>query len=261
MVSEEKMSRRIKLEVAYDGTNYCGWQIQPNGVTVQELLEHALSKVLKEEVRVLGASRTDAGVHASANVAVFDTDARIPAGRIAFAANTWLPRDIRVQSSIEVPHDFHPRFTDTIKTYEYKILHRTFPDPIRRLYSMHYYGPLDVEAMRSAAALLTGTHDFLSFCASTKDVKGTVRTIYKTELIEEGDMLTLRITGNGFLYHMVRIIAGTLLEVGKGSFPAGHVGEILAAKDRGAAGPTARACGLTLIGIRYPLWETQRDLS
>ena len=151
--------RRIKLIVAYDGTNYCGWQVQPNGITVQEVLNQALSDLFAKKTACIGASRTDAGVHALGNVAVFDTDARMPADRIAFALNTRLPADIRIQESSEVPPDFHPRFTATVKTYEYRILNRTFADPTRRLNSYFWYGPLDVDAMtQTIEAHLSDAH-------------------------------------------------------------------------------------------------------
>ena len=247
--------RRIKLIVAYDGTNYCGWQVQPNGITVQEVLNQALSDLFAKKTACIGASRTDAGVHALGNVAVFDTDARMPADRIAFALNTRLPSDIRIQGSSEVPPDFHPRFTATVKTYEYRILNRTFADPTRRLNSYFWYGPLDVDAMRKAASYLVGTHDFKSFATAKPEVTDTVRTIYETSLEKEDDLIRFRITGNGFLYNMVRIITGTLLEVGKGDYPPEKVKEILAAKDRKMAGATARPEGLTLVQIRYPEWD------
>lgn len=247
--------KRVKLIVAYDGTNYCGWQIQPNGITVQEVLNQALSELLGEEIKTMGASRTDAGVHALGNVAVFDTCARMPADKISYALNTRLPEDIRIQSSEEVPAKFHPRFTSTVKTYEYRILNRTFGDPTRRLNSYHWYGKLDVEAMKKAAAYLVGEHDFKSFATASPEVENTVRTIYSLEVWKADDMIHLKVTGNGFLYNMVRIIAGTLIEAGKGSYPPEHVQEILNAKDREAAGPTARALGLTLVGIRYPEWD------
>ncbi|MDD7740901.1 MAG: tRNA pseudouridine(38-40) synthase TruA [Fusicatenibacter sp.] len=249
--------RRIKLTVAYDGTNYCGWQVQPNGMTVQEALNDALSDLFGCQVNTIGASRTDAGVHALGNVAVFDTDARMPADKVAFALNTRLPEDIRIQKSEEVPPEFHPRFTSTVKTYEYCILNRTFCDPTRRLYAAFWYGRLDVEAMREAAGYLVGTHDFKSFATENPDVTDTVRTIYETRVWKENDMIHFRITGNGFLYNMVRIIAGTLLEVGKGSYSPDAVREILKARDRTKAGPTARPQGLTLLEIRYPEWEEE----
>ena len=247
--------RRIKLIVAYDGTNYCGWQVQPNGITVQEVLNQALSDLFAKKIACIGASRTDAGVHALGNVAVFDTDARMPADRIAFALNTRLPADIRIQGSSEVPPDFHPRFTATVKTYEYRILNRTFADPTRRLNSYFWYGPLDVDAMRQAASYLVGTHDFKSFCGNNKMKKSTVRTIYDITIAEEEGYLRMTFHGNGFLQNMVRILTGTLLEVGKGDYPPEKVKEILAAKDRKTAGATARPEGLTLVQIRYPEWD------
>lgn len=247
--------KRVKLIVAYDGTNYCGWQVQPNGITVQEVLNKDLSELLGEEIKTMGASRTDAGVHALGNVAVFDTNARMPADKISFALNTRLPQDIRIQKSEEVSVKFHPRFTSTIKTYEYRILNRTFGDPTRRLNSFHWYGSLDEGAMEKAASYLVGEHDFKSFATASPDVDNTVRTIYSMEVWKENDMIHLRITGNGFLYNMVRIIAGTLMEVGKGSYPPEQIKEILEARDREAAGPTARALGLTLVGIQYPEWD------
>ena len=177
------------------------------------------------------------------------------AGACAVMALERLPADIRIQGSSEVPPDFHPRFTATVKTYEYRILNRTFADPTRRLNSYFWYGPLDVDAMRQAASYLVGTHDFKSFATAKPEVTDTVRTIYETSLEKEDDLIRFRITGNGFLYNMVRIITGTLLEVGKGDYPPEKVKEILAAKDRKTAGATARPEGLTLVQIRYPEWD------
>lgn len=244
--------KRVKLTVAYDGTNYHGWQIQPNALTIEEVLNHHLSELLREEIRVTGASRTDAGVHALGNVAVFDTSARMPAEKISFAMNTRLPEDIRIQESCEVPDDFHPRFQKTVKTYEYRILNRRFQDPTRRLYAFFYYYPLDVERMRQAARFLVGEHDFRAFCTMKPETDSTVRTIYSLDVERENDMITLRVRGNGFLYNMVRIIAGTLIRVGGGSFEPEYVKEILDAKDRNMAGETARPEGLTLVEIKYP---------
>ena len=254
-VGKGKRMRRIKLIVAYDGTNYCGWQVQPNGISVQEVLNRALSDLFGVPVTTIGASRTDAGVHALGNVAVFDTEARMPAERVAFALNTRLPEDIRIQGSEEVPPEFHPRFTQTIKTYEYRILNRTFADPCRRLNSTFWYGKLDTDAMQKAAAYLEGTHDFKSLATANPAVTDTVRTIYKTRLWKEEDMIHFQITGNGFLYNMVRIIVGTLMEIGKGTWPPEQMQTILEAKDRSQAGPTARPEGLTLLKIEYPEWE------
>ncbi len=248
--------RRIKLTVAYDGTNYCGWQVQPNGMSIEQELNQALCDLLGEKIRVIGASRTDAGVHALGNVAVFDTDTRMPAGRISYALNTRLPEDIRILESKEVASDFHPRFCESRKTYTYRILNRRFPDPCRRLYSYFYHWPLDVGEMQRAASYLIGPHDFSSFCTLSPDVTNHVRTIYKLDVMSgtEGpdeDMIVIQICGNGFLYNMVRIIVGTLLRVGGGNIRPEQMGEILAAKDRHCAGDTAPAQGLTLMKIEY----------
>ena len=245
--------KRVKLTVAYDGTNYCGWQVQPNGLAVQEVLNRCLSEFLGTETEVIGASRTDAGVHALGNVAVFDTEARMPAEKFSYALNTRLPQDIRIQDSCQVPEDFHPRFQETIKTYEYKIYNRQFPDPTKRLYTYFYYYPLDVQKMRQGAGYLIGEHDFKSFCSVNTAVEDTTRTIYSCELEQQGDLLTIRVTGSGFLYNMVRIIAGTLFDVGIGKIAPEDIPAILEKKDRKAAGPTAPAHGLTMIGLEYEI--------
>lgn len=243
--------KRVKLIVAYDGTNYCGWQIQPNGTTIESVLNENLSALLKEEIVVTGASRTDSGVHSLGNVAVFDTNTRIPAEKISFALNQKLPPDIVVQDSSEVPGNWHPRYQKVRKTYEYRILNRMFRDPTRRLDTYFFHYSLDVKAMQQAAAYLEGEHDFKSFCSVGAQVKTTVRTIYACKVVKNGDMITIKVTGNGFLYNMVRIIAGTLIKVGTGAIRPEKIPEILAARNRNAAGPTAPAHGLTMIGIKY----------
>lgn len=243
--------KRVKMIVAYDGTNYKGWQVQPNGITIEEVLNRELSRLLGEQIVVTGASRTDSGVHSLGNVAIFDTETRMPADKIAFALNQRLPEDIVVQGSCEVPADWHPRYAASRKTYEYRILNRTFRMPTRRLDTYFYHYPLDVEMMRKAAAYLVGEHDFKSFCAVGAQVKTTVRTIYDCDVKKDGDIITIRVTGNGFLYNMVRIIAGTLIKVGGGEIAPEQIKEILAACDRSAAGPTAPAHGLTMMGIEY----------
>ena len=231
--------KRVKLVVAYDGTNYHGWQVQDNGITIEE------------DIKVIGASRTDAGVHACGNVAVFDTESRIPGDKFSFALNQRLPEDIRIQESCEVDADFHPRYADTVKTYEYNILNRRFELPSKRLYAAFCYYPMDIERMNQAAAYLVGEHDFKSFCSAGAQVQTTVRTIYAVNVTKDDDMVHIRITGNGFLYNMVRIIAGTLMQVGTGLMEPEQVKEILEARDRSKAGPTAVAKGLTLVEIRY----------
>lgn len=242
---------RVKLVVAYDGTNYCGWQIQDNGITIEEVLNRELSSLLREDIKVIGASRTDSGVHALGNVAVFDTETRIPAEKISFALNQRLPEDIRIQSSCQVADDFHPRFCDTIKTYEYRIWNTRFPNPIVRLYSKFVYYNLDMEKMQKAADYLVGEHDFKSFCSTRTQVENTVRTVTEITFRKEGNMIIMKICGTGFLYNMVRIIMGTILKCGMGMYEPEHVKEILDACDRAKAGPKAEACGLTLVGIEY----------
>ncbi|MCM1466545.1 MAG: tRNA pseudouridine(38-40) synthase TruA [Alistipes sp.] len=242
---------RVKLIVAYDGTNYCGWQVQPNAVTVESVLNEALSSLLKEDIKVIGASRTDSGVHALGNVAVFDTNTRIPAEKISYALNALLPEDIKIQRSERTADDFHPRHCDTIKTYEYHILNREFPLPTKRYDSIHCYRSLDPEKMRAAAEVLVGTHDFRSFCSVKTQTETTVRTIYSAQVEKQEDMIVIRVRGNGFLYNMVRIIAGTLMEVGLGNITPEQVREALLGRDRNLAGPTAPARGLTLVGIEY----------
>lgn len=243
--------KRVKLVVAYDGTNYHGWQVQDNGITIEEVLNRTISELVQEDIKVIGASRTDAGVHACGNVAVFDTESRIPGDKFSFALNQRLPEDIRIQESCEVDADFHPRYADTVKTYEYNILNRRFEMPSKRLYAAFCYYPMDIERMNQAAAYLVGEHDFKSFCSAGAQVQTMVRTIYAVNVTKEDDMVHIRITGNGFLYNMVRIIAGTLMQVGTGLMEPERVKEILEARDRSKAGPTAVAKGLTLVEIRY----------
>ncbi len=244
--------KRIMIVVAYEGTKYCGWQSQPNQITVEGVINRELSALLKENIEVIGASRTDSGVHAMGNVAVFDTDTRIPAEKICYALNHSLPEDIVIQSSKEVPQGFHPRHCDSFKTYEYHIWNADFIQPFNRKYTHFLYRTLDVEAMRRAAQDFLGTHCFTSFCSTHTQVQDHVRTITALEIEQEGHLITIRIRGNGFLYNMVRIIAGTLIKIGMHEMPESCIPSILEAKDREKAGPTAPAQGLTLVGIEYP---------
>lgn len=310
MPTRPHTTRRILLRVAYDGTGYHGWQVQPNAKTIEGELNRVLTQLTGEEIQVTGASRTDAGVHALGNVAVFDTASRIPAEKFSYALNQRLPEDIVVQSSVQVADDFHPRHCDCRKTYEYDILNRTFPLPAYRNTAYFLYGDLDLDAMRQACRAFPGEHDFASFCAAGAQVQTTVRTIYSLEVLEQpltgagisdtpaavvtgknpaaicqppettsGELsqpetaaeglaqsetaatgqpqtsperlLTIRVRGNGFLYNMVRIIAGTLVEVGRGHIRPEEVEGIIAACDRAKAGPTAPARGLRLVEIKY----------
>ena len=239
------------LTVAYDGTNYCGWQVQQNGDTIEGQLNKHLSQLLCEEIKVIGASRTDAGVHALCNLAVFDTKARMPAEKISYALNQRLPEDIKIQKSEEVASDFHPRKVATRKTYEYKIYNAPFANPLMRRYSHFTYVPMDVEKMCEAAVHFVGEHDFAAVSTYKPEVESTVRTIYDLSVTKEENLITIRVTGNGFLYNMVRIIAGTLMEVGRGRMEPSFIPEMLAAGNREQAGPTAPACGLTLVKYEF----------
>lgn len=244
--------RRIMLTVAYDGTNYCGWQLQPNGVTIEQKLNEALRALLNEpEATVIGAGRTDAGVHSLGNIAVFDTESKIPAEKFPFALNVRLPQDIRIQAAREVAAAFHPRKQNSRKTYEYKILNRCFALPLARFDSYFYHVPLNMEAMQRAAAFLVGEHDFAAFCSAGSQAEDTIRRIYALEVSRQGDMISIRVTGNGFLYNMVRIIAGTLIEVGSGRFTPEQVRQMLLDRQRSGAGRKVPAHGLTMLNIEY----------
>ncbi len=253
--------KRVKLIVAYDGTAYCGWQIQKNGITVEEVLNTHLSRLLGEDIHVTGASRTDAGVHALGNVAVFDTNTKIPGEKISYALNQSLPEDIRIRGSKEVEPDFHPRYHNSVKTYEYRIYNSPFEMPLCRGNTYFFHRKLDTEKMQAAADYLLGEHDFAAFCSSHAQVRETTRTIYRARVLTEeeqpageetgGRLIRFQISGNGFLYNMVRIIAGTLIEVGLSKYPPEHMKEILEGRDREQAGACAPAKGLTLLGIRY----------
>lgn len=244
--------KRIRLLVSYDGTDYCGWQIQPNGITIEEVLNKKLKKLTGEDIHIIGASRTDSGVHALGNVAVFDTDSPIPPERMAYALNQKLPADIVIVKSEEVLPDWHPRYQEQIsKTYEYHIYNAQLPDPLKRRYSTFVSFPLDVEKMREGAAYLAGKHDFASFCNIRTNAENTVRRIDGIEIEKEDQDITIRVTGNGFLYNMVRIIAGTLIRVGRGFYDPGKVKEILEAGERTEAGVTAPPEGLVLVKIDY----------
>lgn len=245
-------TRRIMLTVAYDGTNYNGWALQsstPN--TIEGELNRAISKLTGENIQVIGASRTDAGVHAYGNVAVFDTISSIPGDRFIYAINHELPQDIRIVSSEEVAHEFHPRHCNTEKTYEYRIYNAPVMDPTRRLYFCHFSMLLDISLMNAAAHYLVGEHDFTSFCNVESQTLSHVRTIKDIRVIRNGDEVVISVTGNGFLYNMVRIIAGTLMQIGRGKGAPSEVRTMLEKKNRAAAGPTAPPQGLFLIKYNF----------
>ena len=249
--------KRFKLIVAYDGTNYCGWQVQPNEKTIEGELNRVLTQLTGEKIEVIGASRTDAGVHAYGNVAVFDADTPIPGEKLMFAVNAHLPADIRVVDSCEIDPHFHPRHCDTKKTYEYHIQTGHTPFPTRRLYCHWIPRRLDTEEMKQAGQYLVGTHDFKSFCSSKTQVKTTVRTVTRIDVREiptdcpGQNEVIIEVEGEGFLYNMVRIISGTLIKVGLHGLPPEKIIDILEARDRCAAGETVPAQGLFLKKIEY----------
>jgi len=242
---------RILLTVEYDGTNYSGWQFQKNAISVQQVLEEAILTATGETVSVVGAGRTDAGVHAFAQCAHFDTQTTIPPDKIAYALNLVLPRDIRIRESRKVSDTFHARKSARGKHYRYVIYQSPHDCAINRDFCCHIRYDLNVEVMRTAAAYLKGTHDFASFCAAGSNVETTVRKISELQIQRIGEYIYIDVKGNGFLYNMVRIIVGTLLEVGSGRRSAASVAEILEAKNRSEAGPTAPAKGLFMVSVEY----------
>lgn len=242
---------RVALLIEYDGTNYCGWQIQRNGVSVQQKLEEALQEALGVKTPVHGSGRTDAGVHALGQVAHFDADTDIPADKFFYVLNTLLPDDIRIKRSYETTDDFHARFGAKGKRYRYVIHNARAKGAVNRLYSMFVPVPLNVQRMQEAAKYIEGTHDFTAFCAAGTDIKGTVRTVDKVQLTRDGEYIYVDVTGSGFLYNMVRIITGTLIAVGKGKMEPKQVKEAIDQKDRKLAGATAQAQGLFLMEVYY----------
>ena len=241
--------RRILLTVAYDGTDYHGWQLQDNGPTIEGELNRAIEELTGTVTEVIGASRTDSGVHGRGNRAVFDTECTIPAERLSAAINAFLPDDIRVMSATEVSGSWHPRRVRTIKTYEYRIDRGRVADPLSIRYAWNVWGALDIPAMRQAAGYLVGKHDFTSFCAAASQVEDKTKEIISIDIEEQQNTLIIRVKGYGFLYNMVRIIVGTLMQVGQNKLKDADVKEILEARDRTKAGQTAPPQGLTLISI------------
>ena len=252
--------RRIVLIIAYDGTNYVGWQKQKNGVSIQQLIENAIYGITGEIVSVQGSGRTDSGVHARAQVAHFDTHARMPSDKFAFALNTFLPNDIRILYSAEKTMDFHARFSAKEKEYCYKVFLSPHEDVFTSRYSLHLHGRLDLERMQKAASKLVGEHDFSAFKSSGTTVESAIRTINKSEWIVNGARLEYHVVGNGFLYNTVRIFVGTMLEIGKAQMPVNAIDKALISLSRLDAGPTAPAHGLTLWRVTYKDFDTEEYL-
>ena len=243
--------RRIQLIVEYDGTNYAGWQRQANALAVQQVLEEKLNKLTGERIVVHGASRTDAGVHALGQSAHFDTASRIPGEKFSYALNALLPRDIRVRESRDVPSDFHARFSTKGKRYRYLFWDAPHAGALNRNTHAHSIYPLDVQKMQAEAEALIGTHDFAAFAASGSVVKDTVRTIWRADVTRDGHEVKLIVEGSGFLYNMVRIIAGTLRDVGSGKLEPGALRRAIETGNRLDLGVTAPAHGLTLMKVYY----------
>lgn len=246
---------RLKMVVAYDGTDFFGFQRQPDRRTVQGVLEEAITRIAGHPVQLVGAGRTDAGVHARGQVCHFDTAHPMPLDRWASVLNRILPRDVVVRSVQEAAPDFHARKDARWKTYRYRIDTRPVPDVFTRRFHLHFPLPLDVESMQRAASFLEGTHDFTSFSSARSPVENRVRTIYRCRVERDGSLVTMEIVGNGFLYNMVRIIAGTLLEVGRGKRSWEAIPDIIRSKDRASAGKTLPPEGLTMVEVGYTPWE------
>ncbi len=243
--------RNIRIVVEYDGTDYYGWQVQKNKPTVQGELQRAVKEITGRDTLVAGAGRTDAGVHAEGQTANFHTTSAIPAARWPQALNAHLPPDIAVLSAQEVPLDFHSQFAAASKTYRYRLLNRPVRSALDRDRAHLVKAPLDVAAMREAARVLVGTHDFRSFGSEMSRKEKTVRTILSFEVSSRGPFVEFLVRGDGFLYNQVRSMVGTLLEVGLGKRPAAWVREVLEARDRSKAGVNVPARGLTLVEVHY----------
>lgn len=241
----------IRLDLQFDGTDYCGWQIQPDVPTVQGILRNAIADATGESVTPKGCSRTDAGVHAAGYVCNFNTNSTIPPERMPYALNRYLPNDIICTAAKCVADDFSANGSAKGKTYRYTIDNSEFSDVFQNRYAWHYKYPLDIDKMRRAAEGFIGTHDFIGFAASGFSVKTTVRTIYALKTQKNGNIITIDVTGDGFLYNMVRIITGTLVHAGCGKIDPNGIEQIIASKDRTRAGITAPAKGLCLKEVYY----------
>ncbi len=251
--------KKVALRVSYDGTAYVGWQRQNNGMSIQQALEEALENLTGEAIAVEGASRTDAGVHALGNEAVFYTESPIPARAFAPALNRRLPEDIRIRQSWEAPAAWHPRYDYDSKAYMYRWGLDPLP-PTKRLYAQGLRRPLDIPAMEAAAVHLIGERDFAAFCAAGAQVRSTVRRVEGIRMAESGPYWAMAVWGNGFLYNMVRIMAGTLMEVGWGRRKPEDMQALLESRDRRLAGPTAPARGLILLGYGWEDMENRQDI-
>jgi len=244
-------TRNIKVIVEYDGTDFFGFQRQPGRRTVQGTLEWALSRITGEQIRVIGAGRTDAGVHALGQVISFKTCGSIPTEKISVAMNSLLPRDVVAKDAEEVPEDFHARFSAVSRLYRYRILNSRYPSAIEGRFVWYVPLHLDVEAMKRAAEPLIGRHDFASFAMAEARRGGTVRELTRLDIRRQDDLIEIEMEANAFLHTMARTVVGTLVEVGSGRRRPAEIGEILLKTDRRSAGRTAPARGLCLVSVEY----------
>lgn len=242
----------VLVTISYDGTNYSGWQVQPNGLAVQQVVEEALEQLLKERVQVRSSGRTDAGVHALAMAASFTTSRNLPLRAFVEGANRFLPADVAIQDARFVAEDFKPITMAYAKQYRYTIINSAVRSPLDRLYSWQVREPLDIAVMEEAARRFIGIHDFAAFRASNCVAKTTVRRIDSVKITRMGVRISIDVTGGGFLKNMVRVMVGTLVDVGKGRFTPSDIDRLLESGDRKEAGSTAPACGLCLIQVVYP---------
>ena len=243
--------RNIRLKIAFEGTAYCGWQIQHNAPTIQGLISTILKKITGEAVSLTGSGRTDSGTHARGLMANFFTSSKIPAAQFGRALNAMLPRDIRILSTKDAPINFHARKSARSKIYRYQIYHGTILPPHLLREYFHFPFPLDYALMEAAARLFVGQHDFASYAKTGSVVSNTVRKIFRCELKRTGSRIHLTVEGDGFLHHMVRNMAGTILEVGQGHISLENLATLFDRRDRSQAGFTAPACGLILMKVRY----------
>lgn len=243
--------RQIKLTIEYDGTNYSGWQVQPNGITIQQMIEESLATMLGEPVKLHSSGRTDAGVHALGMVAAFKTGKLLPLRAFSDGLNALLPNDISIKDAMEAPLSFNPRADAKRKHYRYTIYNAVRRSPLARLSSWHLRGALDIERMQAAASHFVGEHDFAAFRASNCAAKTTVRRLFSVSVAKDGESVIIDVHGSGFLKNMVRIIAGTLAEVGQGKINPDAVPGLLVSGDRAASGITAPSQGLCLVEVFY----------
>ena len=243
--------RNIKIVIEYDGSNYVGWQKQKNGISIQEAIEKAATVILGEKISLTGSSRTDAGVHAKGQVANFYTNSSIPSDKLPFAINSKLPNDIAVINAEDVPYDFHSRYDSCGKLYSYTILNRKIPPAYIRNYISYCPYNLDFSSMEKAASAFVGKHDFSAFKSTGSSVKTTVRTVEFLKFEKNGDIIKFYIKADGFLYNMVRIIAGTLIDIGRGKIKLSDLDSIIESRNRNLTGKTAPASGLCLEKVFY----------